>query len=107
MLLSMAFSTPEKVLQDGARAVAIAMMDLVATTLAQDVTSCVETYLQRIVESLTIITEELQKSAESATQTITQMQKNSQNPPEVNPNTMLYANALKVNILISHQTILA
>ena len=110
-LLSMAFSAPEKILQDGARAVAIAMMDLVAVTLAQDVTCYVEQHLQPIAESLTIITEELQKTAANASQSImqsiTQIQNNSQNAPEANINSLSYANTLKANIPISHQSILA
>ena len=109
-LLSMAFSAPVKILQDGARAVAIAMMDLVATTLAQDVTCYVELHLQPIADSLTIITEELQKAAEnasqSAAQSIRQIRNNPQNAPDMNINTMSYANALKANIPISHQSIL-
>ena len=106
-LLSMAFSAPEKILQDGARAVAIAMMDLTAYTLAEDVTCYIEKHLQPIAESLTTITEELQKTTDNAKQALTQIQDSPQNAPIANSNIMSYATALKGNIPILHQSILA
>ena len=112
-LLSMAFSAPEKILQDGARAVAIAMMDLVAVTLADDVTCCIEKQLQPIAESLTIITEELQKTAENTKQALAQMQHSAQVEREAQRqeqertqgfNTLTYATALKGQVPMTHQT---
>lgn len=115
-LLSMAFSAPEKVLQDGARAVAIAMMDLVANTLAEDVTCCVEKELHPIAESLTIITEDLQKATESTKQALAQIQVNVQRESEIQRqeqgrnqglNTITYVTALKGQVPLTHQATIA
>ena len=69
-LLSMAFSAPQKILEDGARAVVLTMLEMKKNAIAEDTLSYVEKILQPIAESISAITDDLEGAAERAKETL-------------------------------------
>jgi hypothetical protein len=106
-LLSMAYSAPERVLQDGARAIAVILMEQTASSIGEEVASCVEKFLQPIAESMTNITNNLEEVAEEV-KNGTKQRGGEDGPARAGPNnTFTYAAALKGNVPLLHHTTLA
>jgi hypothetical protein len=106
-LLSMAYSAPEKVLQDGVRAITILMMDLTTNSIGEEITSCVKRFLQPIVESIATITDNLEKATDDARTTWSEKQKETGHAHASANSEVTYAAALKGHVPLSHHTTLA
>ena len=105
-LLSMAFSAPQKILEDGARAVALTMLEMTKNAIAEDTLSYVEKFLQPIAESISAITDDLEGAAERAEEILSKGSQNTSHST-AQANSISYATALKGTIPFSHETTLS